>query len=450
MQVKDKMLSFLRDERMSEILRGSFYSFGAKIIITVLSVATSIFGAHYYGAEMVGLVALVASILSISRMFGLMGMSTSIVRLISEYREKYSAEYAISVYRKIFLTVLCLSMITAVILLVGADFVANKVFSNALLAGLMPILMIVSIFNSVKEINLGFIRACKKISQLAIFDVVAKVISLLLLLGLTYFFYHRLNLACIFLSIPVCMAIITSIYVLKVLVQPNRTWRRLAEPPPTSWALVKFSLPMLMTDSLIIAIANTDTFMLGIYRDLSEVGVYSTATSLSLLVGFVLSSVNMISAPKFAELYYAGKHNELKFVVQSTSKLMFWTALPILVVMVIAGKFLLGIFGEQFVSGYGALAILIIGHFSSATSGSIGCLLNMTGHQKAFRNIIFISLVMNVLLNYLLIPQYGIDGAAIASTCGIIFWNGASVLYIKKKFGFTIAYIPLIKIFSKK
>lgn len=450
MQVKDKMLSFLRDERMSEMLRGSCYSLGAKIIITVLSVATSILGARYYGAEMVGLVAMVASILSISRMFGLMGMSTSILRLIPEYREKYSAEYAISVYRKIFLTVLCLSMIAAVILLVGADFVANTVFSSTLLAGLVPVLAIVSVFNSVREINLSFIRACKKIKELSIFDVVTKVISLLLLLGLTYFFYHRLNLVCIYLFIPVCMAIIISIYVLKVLVQPNRTGGRLGEPLPTSWALVKLSLPMLMTASLIVAIANTDIVMLGIYRATSEVGVYSIATSLALLVGFVLSSVNMISAPKFAELYYARKHDELKFVVQNTSKLMFWTALPILVVMVIAGKFLLGIYGEPFVSGYGALVILMIGQFFSATSGSVGCLLNTTGHQIAFTIIICISLVMNVLLNYLLIPQYGIDGAAIASACGMVFWNAASVLYIKNKFGFIIAYIPLIKVFSKK
>ncbi len=451
MQVKDKIHRFLRDERMSEMLRGSFYSFGAKIIITVLSVATSILGARYYGAEMVGLVAMVATILSISRMFGLMGMSTSILRIIPEYKEKYSAEYAISVYRKIFLTVLCLSMIAAVIFLVGVDFVANTVFSNALLAGLMPILAIVSIFNSVREINLAFIRACKKIKELSIFDIVAKVIHLLLLLGLTYFFYHRLNLVCIVLSIPVCMAIITSIYVLKVLVQPNRTEERLGEPPPpTSWALVKLSLPMLMTASLTIAIANTDIVMLGMYKTTSEVGVYSIATSLAFLVGFVLSSVNMISAPKFAELYYARKHDELKFVIQSTSKLMFWTALPILVVMVIAGKFLLGIYGEQFVSGYGALVILTIGWFFSATAGSVESLLNMTGHQKVFMIIIGISLGMNMLLNYLLIPQYGINGAAIASTCGMVFWNAASVLYIKNKFGFTIAYIPLIQIFSKK
>ena len=68
-------------------------------------------------------------------------------------------------------------------------------------------------------------------------------------------------------------------------------------------------------------------------------------------------------------------------------------------------------------------------------SGSVAIILNMTGKEKVFRNIIFVALVINILLNLLLIPKFCIEGAAIASASSLIFWNLYSVYYVYKEFG---------------
>ena len=68
-------------------------------------------------------------------------------------------------------------------------------------------------------------------------------------------------------------------------------------------------------------------------------------------------------------------------------------------------------------------------------SGSVAIILNMTGKEKVFRNIIFVALVINILLNLLLIPKFGIEGAAIASASSLIFWNLYSVYYVYKELG---------------
>ena len=60
-------------------------------------------------------------------------------------------------------------------------------------------------------------------------------------------------------------------------------------------------------------------------------------------------------------------------------------------------------------------------------SGSVGVILNMTGKEKVFRNILSIALVINITLNILLITKFGIEGAAIASATSMIFWNLYSV-----------------------
>ena len=91
--------------------------------------------------------------------------------------------------------------------------------------------------------------------------------------------------------------------------------------------------------------------------------------------------------------------------------------------------------GSEFINAKYVLLILLIGKLVDSISGSVGVILQMTGHQKVFQNIVFIALILNILLNLLLIPIYGIEGAAISSTCSIIFWNISSVMYVRRKFG---------------
>ena len=82
--------------------------------------------------------------------------------------------------------------------------------------------------------------------------------------------------------------------------------------------------------------------------------------------------------------------------------------------------------------------------------GSVGTLLNMTGYQVLMRNILFISLIVNILINYLLIPPYGLVGAAIATLVSTSLWRIIANIYVYEKFNFWAGYIPKIKFFKYK
>ena len=69
----------------------------------------------------------------------------------------------------------------------------------------------------------------------------------------------------------------------------------------------------------------------------------------------------------------------------------------------------------------------------------------MTGNQNIYAKILLFGAILNVLLNLILIPRYGINGAAIASMSSLTVWNLSMVLVIKKKFGFYTFYIPFVK-----
>ena len=87
---------------------------------------------------------------------------------------------------------------------------------------------------------------------------------------------------------------------------------------------------------------------------------------------------------------------------------------------------------------------MLAGRFYSSICGSVGSILQMTGNQHLFQNILLVAAIVNVVLNYFLIPIYGIRGAAIASFICVVFWNTIMVLVVKKKFGFYSVYIPFL------
>jgi len=83
-----------------------------------------------------------------------------------------------------------------------------------------------------------------------------------------------------------------------------------------------------------------------------------------------------------------------------------------------------------------------LGQFVNSISGATGLFMNMTDNQLIFRNIVFISAVTNISINLLLIPKWGIYGAAASAMISIMTWNIATLVYIKVKFGKTTGYFP--------
>jgi O-antigen/teichoic acid export membrane protein len=69
-------------------------------------------------------------------------------------------------------------------------------------------------------------------------------------------------------------------------------------------------------------------------------------------------------------------------------------------------------------------------------AGNVDQILNMTENQNIFRNITIFSFFVNLILSYLLIPKYNIEGAAIASLITNILINVLCLYFIKKKLGF--------------
>ena len=210
--------------------------------------------------------------------------------------------------------------------------------------------------------------------------------------------------------------------------------------------ILAISIPLMFAQSVQFIMAWTDKLMIGNMMTSQDVGIYHIAFKLSMFASIGLMAINSIAAPKFAELYAKQDFDGLKKVVNQSTKLIFWSTIPLVAIFFIFPEFLLGIFGDKFKIGVTAFIFLSCGRLISSFSGSVGNILQMTGNQNIYAKILFLGAILNVLLNLILIPRYGINGAAIASMCGLTVWNLSMVLVVKKKFGFYTFYIPFVKI----
>lgn len=186
---------------------------------------------------------------------------------------------------------------------------------------------------------------------------------------------------------------------------------------------VRVALPLWIGSLALILAQRADLLIIGGFMSTADVGLYAAASSTALLGNVVLTGVNFLAAPTFASLFAAGDHAGLDRTASATARLAFWPTVPIVLGLTIFGEQILGLFGDSFVAVRWELAILAGAQLVGAAVGSVGYLLNMTGHQTdTLRTLVIVSMA-NIALNMLVVPQWGLRGAAIVTAATTIGWN---------------------------
>mgnify|MGYP003333246077 FL=1 len=200
-------------------------------------------------------------------------------------------------------------------------------------------------------------------------------------------------------------------------------------------AILKRSAPMAISAASFLLMQSLDVLMLKQFENYSVVAVYSVAVKLTLLLSVALASVNAVLAPKIAEDYNLGEFKALALKVKKSTRLIFLSTAPAIVILALGSEWILSWFGPVYGAAKTPLLILLLGQAVNTLCGSVGVYLNMTSKQKAFQWIVASALVLNVVLNAYLIPLYGMNGAAWATAASMMAWNIIAVIYVYKSDG---------------
>jgi O-antigen/teichoic acid export membrane protein len=189
-------------------------------------------------------------------------------------------------------------------------------------------------------------------------------------------------------------------------------------------AWFRSSIPFGLTAMMQLINGRTDILMLGVFREDAEVGIYRVAAQIAALVVFGLQIVNSIQGPHIAHLFAQGDMQRLQKMITRSSQVVLAIAVPAVLAIALLGPWVIQLlYGAEYSAAYVPLVIICVGQLVNAAIGSVGSLLNMTGHERDTTRSIFIGASVNIALNLVLTPIWGTIGAAVSTTVTLITWN---------------------------
>lgn len=183
----------------------------------------------------------------------------------------------------------------------------------------------------------------------------------------------------------------------------------------------KVALPIFLVEGFFNLLTNIDILMVGHFMMPEDTAVYYASVKTLALVHFVYFAVKASAAQRFSQYHHAGDHAAYESFVHETIRWTFWPSLGMAALVLVAGQSLLGLFGPDFREGYPLLFVLLVGVVARASVGPAESVLTMSGEQKACACVYLATIVLNVGMNVLLIPIYGLYGAAFATAGAMLF-----------------------------
>jgi O-antigen/teichoic acid export membrane protein len=389
----------------------------------------TLFITNFYSAENVGRYDFVRSTLMVLGGISLMGTNQSIIYYSGLLNARKSIESIRSIYSKMLKIIFTLSLIIlGFFMIFFNESIINDIFKNRESYSLILKTILTLVFFAVTMLNIDTIRALKQtiLSEMyrSMFRYLPVFIFAIILLKtnneelLVEVYLLGFLLLSLFSSI--------SVYILfKKIDKPNDKSESF-----TITEIFKTSSPMALSAIAYFIMQSIDIIILSIYEGFDQIAYYSVSVKLAMLTTLALMSVNIVIAPRIAEIYENQKMQKLQMLIKHSTRIIFLISICVLSVLFFFSEEILGLFGQGYVIANNALFFLLAAQFFNAVSGPGAIYLNMTGRQKTLNKILVSALIINILLNFYLIPIQGINGAAIATLASLIIWNTITTVLI--------------------
>jgi O-antigen/teichoic acid export membrane protein len=417
--------SFL-DTHLKEIIRGSSEAFILRIASAAVGFLFHLFIARYLGAEQAGAFFLAITVSTLLSTVGRLGMNNSLVRFVAANRQQDNWNAINGVYRKAISWSLIATILLTFSLVWLSDLLANNFFSKPELSKPLLIISFAIIPLALTFLNSSVFQGLKQISKSILLMgpiINATALIVIIVLGQSITLEQA--------SIAYVSATIISLFsgVIWWIHTPGTS---LNHGNFDSSELIKSCLPLFWFSTLFVFNKWVAQIMLAYWCTAKEVAIFSVAQRTAMLTAFILMAVNSIAAPKFSEFFVKNDWEKMRQTAKRTTLLMVLLASPILLVMLIAPSFIMGLFGKDFQTGKMVLIILALGQFFNVATGSVAYLLMMTGNEKIVQFNAIIATFVILTGGWILIPKFGALGGALSTTFSVCAQNILNWHHVKK------------------
>lgn len=405
---------------LASITRGASLFFIGRLLSQGLKFILSLLLTRGLGASLYGIYTYGTTILSFAIILARMGSGKSLLRFIPAYEDQQSHRNRLVGIA--YLTALGGSTFIGGTLYLFAPKISAVTLDTRLLIDTLRILALVLPFNTVIKLTNAVFRGTELLEYQVLIDDIIHPVAQIGVVGVAlYFGYSLLGVvsALALTAVLICIVTVTLLY-------NNTPIRPAVQAPslrPEFSEFYNFSLPLVFKDLGSLLYNRVDILMVGFFLAESSVGIYRISVLIASLVVLPLTALNQLFPGVASRLYSSNQFSKLDSVYETVTRWSLTAAIPPALVTTLYSSELLRVFGPEFTAGSLVLILFALGQLTDSAVGPSGYLLMMTDNQ-------YLSLVnqwalgiLNIVLNYVFIIEFGLLGAAFATAGVLAFLN---------------------------
>jgi len=416
---------------LQKIARGTGIVFAGTVISMFFGFLSRAVIARYFSTGEYGVFNLALTVLSIALVIATLGFRNSLPREVAFYKEREPSRVKDLISTALIIIILS-SLILTVLLVIFSGEISLIFQDERLLHALkvvafaLPFSALIGVIISVSQ---GFGRVREKVYfQNIVYPtlfLVFVIAGALLNLSFAYIFFAYLTVQAFTL-----LTLVLDVRKVKPFEFELSVDLKLGKK------LLAFSLPLMFVGILNFLMTWTDTLMLGYYKGSNVVGLYNAASPLARLIPVFLTSTSVLYVPIASGFYAKERLKELGRTYQILTKWTFLLTLPLFSLMFLFPEVAINFFfGPKYVSAALALQILALGFAFHTFLGLNGLTLVVIGQPKLNMIGDTFAVISNIVLNVLLIPKYGMVGAAVATAVSYFVANVFRSFWLYKRTG---------------
>ena len=421
-----KIKSFLFENRTTRqtVVKNTFWLFSGEIIGRLLRTLLIIYAARILGTEGWGIFSYTLSLVAIFMTFADVGLSNLVTREASRDDLEKDKYLSTAFYSKLFLLISSFLIVIVFAPLVSTIATAKQ---------LIPIVALLTFFDSLRDFLLALNRATQKMER----EGFIKIITNALIVGFGFYFLifapSPKNFA---LAYFLGSAIGTIWFIFIIFPLFKKLWFGFAkEKIKIIW---ESAWPIAITGLFGGIMLNVDTVMLGWWRGASDIGLYAAAQRLIQLLYMIPWLLTLTLFPLFSR-YASTDRSKFTALMQKSITVIFWVGLPMILGGIALNKEIISIiFGANYIGAALTFAILLVTVLVVFPNNILTIAAYALDAQKIFILPVFLGLSLNVILNLFLIPRYGIEGAAATTIFSQLIIVGLNWFKFKKINSFSV------------
>lgn len=431
---------FSKDDAVRGVLRGAGVVYAGLILETGLAFVAQRFAAVHLSLASFGNLLSGTAVLSVSATLAGLGLSAGVTRYLPRLDEPQRRSVAVYV--------MAISVVTSLavggVLYTTADVIAVYVFSDPSLSSSFRVFAVIVPFSVLLDLGVGGIRG-QKVSRYRVYvkniaqpgtRFVLIAIAVVIGAGEIGFIFSY--------AVPFVVGALLAVTLFWQTLGTKRDPKGAKQVMPE---LLRFSFPFTVSQLAGFLYQTIDVFLLLYFFGNESVAVYGVVYAFAQFMGLFSTSFGFLSTPISSQLESSDRIDEAISVQQTVARWITIASIAALVPMVVyAGDFIRLIYRPAYAEASSAFIVLVFGFGFKGVLLTHGSIIDALGRSKLAAANTAVAGVTNAAVNIVLIPRYGLLGAAATTTLSFLLLGGLPTAEVKYLTGKTTLSRGLLKL----